>query len=116
MINVLFISPPKSQKFYQGLSNEFSSIEPPTWALILAKSCRSKNFTVDILDVSAENLSIEAIKNNVLLPSSYEGYSFHSYESHPLSNEFLDSATILDFRDKAFIEYHSNEVFKKNKT
>ena len=65
MIDVLFINPPKSQKIYQDLSNEFSSIEPPTWALLLAESCRSKNFTVDILDVSAENLSFEAVSNKI---------------------------------------------------
>jgi radical SAM superfamily enzyme YgiQ (UPF0313 family) len=48
---------------YQQLSRTFSAIEPPTWALLLAESCRSKGFGVGILDCSAEQLSpAEAVR------------------------------------------------------
>ena len=59
MIDVLFIVPNNSKNIYQGLSSKYSAIETPTWALLLAESCRSKNFSVDILDTNAEQLDDE---------------------------------------------------------
>jgi anaerobic magnesium-protoporphyrin IX monomethyl ester cyclase len=58
-LDVLFINPDSSLKAYQGLAAVFSAIEPPTWALLLAESCRSKGFKVAILDCDAEKLTIE---------------------------------------------------------
>ncbi|WMI30426.1 MAG: radical SAM protein [Candidatus Organicella extenuata] len=58
-LDVLFINPDSSSKAYQGLSAQFSAIETPTWSLLLAQSCRSKGFTVSILDCGAENISLE---------------------------------------------------------
>ena len=66
MLDVVFIVPNNSKNIYQGLSTKYSAIETPTWALLLAQSCRSKNFKVSILDTNAENLddktSLEKIK------------------------------------------------------
>ena len=59
MIDVLFIVPNNSKNIYQGLSSKYSAIETPTWALLLAESCWSKNFSVDILDTNAEQLDDE---------------------------------------------------------
>lgn len=59
MLDVLFINPDSSAKAYQALATTFSAIEPPTWALLLAESCRSKGFKVAILDCDAEKLTIE---------------------------------------------------------
>src|SRR6476659_3396437 len=56
-LDVLFISPDSSASAYQDLSKDFSAIEPPTWALLLAQSCRAKRFGVGILDCGAERLS-----------------------------------------------------------
>lgn len=65
-LDVLFINPDSSARAYQGLAKVYSAIEPPTWALLLAESCRSKGFGVAILDCDAERLtlkqSIERIK------------------------------------------------------
>lgn len=58
-MDVLFISPNNASKTYQGLANKFSAVEPPTWALLLAESCRSAGHAVGILDCLAENLSDE---------------------------------------------------------
>jgi len=52
-----------------------------------------------------------AIINGTPLPESYEGYSFHGYETLPLPTETLTAAEILEFRDKAFEEYHSHPPF-----
>ena len=45
-LDVLFVSPDSSFQAYQALSKDFSAIEPPTWALLLAQSCRAKGFGV----------------------------------------------------------------------
>ena len=57
MIDVLFISPNDSRGVYQELSESYAAIEPPTWALLLAQSVRSKGYSTAILDTCAENLS-----------------------------------------------------------
>lgn len=59
MLDVLFINPDSSSKAYQGLAAVFSAIEPPTWSLLLAESCRSQGFQVAILDCDAERLTLE---------------------------------------------------------
>lgn len=58
-IDALFVNPDSSAKAYQGLAQIYSAIEPPTWALLLAESCRSKGFGVNILDCDAEKLTLE---------------------------------------------------------
>lgn len=58
-IDCLFINPGSPYGVYQELTNGYTTIEPPTWALLLAQSCRSKGFDVAILDVNAEALTEE---------------------------------------------------------
>lgn len=58
-MDVLFINPDSSAKAYQGLALTYSAIEPPTWSLLLAESCRAKGFEVGILDCDAERLTLE---------------------------------------------------------
>jgi radical SAM superfamily enzyme YgiQ (UPF0313 family) len=58
-MDALFINPDSSAKAYQGLATTYSAIEPPTWALLLAQSCRAKGFGVAILDCDAERLTLE---------------------------------------------------------
>ena len=58
-MNVLFVNPDSSAKTYQGLAKIYAAMEPPTWALLLAESCRSKGFEVGILDCNAERLTVE---------------------------------------------------------
>ena len=58
-LDVLLINPDSSAKAYQGLATVYSAIEPPTWSLLLAESCRAKGFGVAILDCDAERLTLE---------------------------------------------------------
>ena len=66
MIDVLFVIPNSSKKAYQGLANHYSTIEPPTWALLLASSVRKKGFESQILDCGAlrldENQAVKEIE------------------------------------------------------
>ncbi len=57
-MDALFVNPDSSAQAYQGLAKLYSAIEPPTWALLLAESCRSKGFEVGILDCDAERLTL----------------------------------------------------------
>ena len=41
-MDIVFIAPSISDKAYQELAKVYSAIETPTWALLLAESCRSK--------------------------------------------------------------------------
>jgi anaerobic magnesium-protoporphyrin IX monomethyl ester cyclase len=56
---VLFVNPNSISKNYQALASKYAAIETPTWALLLAESCRSKGFKVGILDANAEGLNPE---------------------------------------------------------
>ena len=66
-LDILFVNTNSAKEIYQDLSNEHSAIEVPFWSLLLAQSCRSKGFSVGILDTEAERLtdeqSLERIKN-----------------------------------------------------
>jgi len=64
-IDCVFVIPSNSKKSYQKLSETYSAIEPPTWALLLAQSIRSVKFNARILDAAAENLDLEEIFKRV---------------------------------------------------
>jgi hypothetical protein len=64
-MDVVFINPGNPTGVYQELSKDYSAIEPPTWALLLAESCRSKGYTVSIIDANAEQLNNEQVYNKI---------------------------------------------------
>lgn len=64
-LDVLFVNPDSAAAAYQELSRDFSAIEPPTWALLLAQSCRAKGRGVAILDCGAERLTEEAAASRI---------------------------------------------------
>jgi radical SAM superfamily enzyme YgiQ (UPF0313 family) len=66
MLDVLFISPGNANEIYQDLSKDYSAIEPPTWALLLAESCRSIGYNVNLIDVNAERLSHKEVINKII--------------------------------------------------
>jgi radical SAM superfamily enzyme YgiQ (UPF0313 family) len=66
MIDVVFISPGNAKGIYQDLSNDYAAIEPPTWSLLLAESCRSVGYSVDIIDVNAERLTHQQVFDRIV--------------------------------------------------
>jgi len=64
-MDIVFISPGNAKGIYQSLADEYSAIEPPTWALLLAQSCRSVGYSVSLIDVTAEKLEFESVLNRV---------------------------------------------------
>ena len=59
----------------------------------------------------AVELYKDAVEKGIPLPDTYEGYSFHGYETLPLPTDTLTAAEVLEFRDKAFDDYHSYPPF-----
>ena len=55
-MDILFISPDSSQEVYQGLANQYSAIETPVWAVLLATALKEE-YEVGILDPLASGLS-----------------------------------------------------------
>ncbi len=45
------------------------------------------------------------------LPGTWAGYSYYSYECHPIRTRNLSSAQVLKFRDDAFYDYYSDENY-----
>ena len=66
MDDALFIVPGNAQGVYQKLSEDYSAIETPTWALLLAESCRSVGYKVGIIDVNAEKLTHQEALDRVV--------------------------------------------------
>ena len=65
-IDVIFITPNNSSGIYQDLADEYDAKEPPTWSLLLSQSCRSKGYSVSIIDANAENLTDSETKYRIL--------------------------------------------------
>ena len=54
-----------------------------------------------------------AKKEGWKLPDTYVGYSQHSYHTQPLPTKHLTANQVLEFRDKAWLAYHTNPSFIK---
>jgi radical SAM superfamily enzyme YgiQ (UPF0313 family) len=65
-MDVLFISPGNATGIYQNLANDYAAIEPPTWALLLAESCRSVGYKVGLIDINAEQLNKDEVINRII--------------------------------------------------
>ena len=66
MVDALFVNADDPFAAYQGLAPLYAAIEPPTWSLLLAESCRSKGFAVEILDPVAEGLTLEQTVDRIV--------------------------------------------------
>jgi len=52
-----------------------------------------------------------AKKEGWKLPETYSGFSQHSYYAQPLPTKHLTAEQVLEFRDKAWMTYHTNPKF-----
>ena len=58
-LDVLFVHPNGAPIIYQKLSKEYSAIEPPIWAALLAQNARKNGYSTHILDCEALRLNFE---------------------------------------------------------
>ena len=55
-LDVLFVHPNGAPIIYQKLSKEYSAIEPPIWAALLANNARKNGYSAKILDCEAARI------------------------------------------------------------
>ncbi len=56
--DLLLINPPSRKQVYQSLAEDFSAIEPPVWAGLMASYSRHEGLRVELLDAEAMQWSI----------------------------------------------------------
>jgi len=56
-------------------------------------------------------LYTEAIAKGISLPTTYSGFSQHSYDIQPLSSNYLTAEQVLMFRDSAWTKFHSRPEY-----
>src|SRR5580693_7967726 len=94
-LDVLFVHANASKKIYQDLAKDFSAIEPPIWAGMLANHCRLKGFSVNILDCEALHLD-EAESARQIASSKARLIGFVVYGQQPsASSQNMDGAVTL---------------------
>jgi len=96
--------------YIYGLPGDTEKTMKKTFDLSL-ELCTAGWNTYAAMALPGSRLYKNALSKKDKLPSSYEGYSFHSYETQPLPTENLSAAAILKYRDESFKKYHTNESF-----
>ena len=96
--------------YIYGLPGDTSETMKKTFDLSL-ELCTAGWNTYAAMALPGSQLYKKALENKYKLPDSYEGYSFHAYETQPLPTETLKPEEILEYRDKSFINYHTYKPF-----
>ena len=94
-----------------GLPGETHETMRETLDLALALGTSGWNMYT-AMALPGSELYAQSVASGSPVPNDYLEYSFHSYETTPMSTDFLTPAEILQFRDNAFIEYHASEQFR----
>lgn len=93
-----------------GLPDDTHASMQETLDLAIEANCEFANFYC-AMAYPGSRLYGMARENDWQLPSSWLGYSQHSYETQPLRTETLSSAEVLRFRDEAFTRYFRNPAY-----
>ena len=96
--------------YIYGLPGDTKETIEKTFNLSL-ELCTAGWNTYPAMALPGSQLYKDSIEKNVKLPETYEGYSFHSYETLPLPTETLSPKEIVSLRDEAFIKYHTDQNF-----
>ena len=65
LLEIVLINPGASQAIYQGLSDEFTAVEPPTWTRMIAGYLHNNDYSVAIIDQEAEALSVKEVVRRI---------------------------------------------------
>ena len=96
--------------YIYGLPGDTNETIKKTFELSL-KLCTAGWNTYGAMALPGSYLYKKALEDGVKLPDSYEGYSFHSYETLPLPTETLSAKEVITLRDEAFDKYHNHKPF-----
>ena len=98
--------------YIYGLPGDTIDTINKTLALSL-ELCTAGWNTYGAMALPGSQLYKDAVDKGIKLPESYEGYSFHSFETVPLPTESLTAKEIITLRDDAFTKYHTYKPFLK---
>tara|TARA_B100001027_G_C16250413_1_gene324110 strand:+ start:1 stop:819 length:819 start_codon:yes stop_codon:yes gene_type:complete len=96
--------------YIYGLPGDTKETVKKTFDLSL-ELCTAGWNTYGAMALPGSLLYKKAKDDGVELPSSYEGYSFHSYDTVPLPTENLTAKEVITLRDEAFYKYHNHQPF-----
>lgn len=103
-IDILFINPGNKVKVYQNLSAEFTAVDVPVWATLLANYIRNKGYATAIYDVNVEGWNEEVAKE-VVLKYSPDLIVIMVYGLHPsASTQTMPSALGIAADIKRYIK------------
>lgn len=94
-----------------GLPDDNLESMQNTYDMAVELNCEFANFYATQAYPGSPLYSM-AVKEGWKLPSSWEGYSQHGYETLPLRTEFCTNAEILKFRDESHIKYFSRQEYQ----
>ncbi len=92
--------------------DDFDTLQD-TLSLALKVNTEWSNFYCNMA-YPGSKLYDDAVKNNLSLPETWQGFSQYSFESFPLPTKFLTSGEVLSFRDYAFHAYYENPRYLDN--
>ena len=96
--------------YIYGLPGDTRETIEKTYKLSL-ELCTAGWNTYGAMALPGSLLYKNAIEKGIKLPETYEGYSFHAYETLPLPTEKLTAKEIITLRDEAFDRYHNHKPF-----
>jgi len=96
--------------FIFGLPEDTQETMEETLRLAMDLNCEFINFYCAMAYPGSKLYDI-ALAEGWALPTTWHGFSQHSYDSHPLPTHNLSAAEVLRFRDKAFHRYFASPVY-----
>ena len=98
--------------YIYGLPGDTKHTVEKTFKLSL-ELCTAGWNTYGAMALPGSHLYKEALIKGTKLPDTYEGYSFHSFDTMPLPTESLSASEVITLRDEAFTNYHTHKPFLK---
>jgi radical SAM superfamily enzyme YgiQ (UPF0313 family) len=96
--------------FIFGLPDDDKASMERTLALAKSLRCEFANFYV-AMAYPGSPLYRDAIRHGWPLPSTWSGFSQHSYDCQPLPTEALQPDEVVAFRDEAFHQYFEDSSY-----
>jgi radical SAM superfamily enzyme YgiQ (UPF0313 family) len=93
-----------------GLPEDTNETMKETLDMAIDLNCEFANF-YSAMAYPGSKLYDIAVKEGWELPREWHGYSQHSYETLPLSTNYLSAREVLKFRDDAFHKYFENQKY-----
>ena len=93
-----------------GLPEDNFNTMQDTLDLSIDLNCEFSNY-YSAMAYPGSKLYLDALKEGWELPSDYVGFSQHAYLTQPLPTKHISASEVLGFRDKAFLEYYTNDKY-----